>query len=178
MKNYEGYEEIQVTQLADMVHCLTKDGWKLLEIVTSGEIANTMNDVVRSGQCGQCNTYHTGGCDIIHGSVVITKPVFILGLSKDKTVTDLRDDLKLNKSTVDAQKREIQRLEQEAKGVDEALKESRRDVKSLHERVELDRESLKTKDLLEGHLQKARKIVGERDWKREVLGEKDEDVSG
>lgn len=176
--SYSDYEEIQVTQLADQVHCLTKSGWKLLEIVSAGEVTSSFQDIAgEAGNCSNCNNYHTGSHGSVQGSVVVAKPVYILGLSKDATVTDLRDDLKSNKQIVEAQEKELKRLEGDLRDQIRALGDSRHEVKTLNERADRNQEDLKKKDLLEGHLQKAKKLVGDRDWKREVLGEKDEDAS-
>ena len=176
--SYADYEEIQVTQLPDLVHCLTKEGWKLLEIVSVGEVAHSHQDIVReAGNCNNCSNYHSGGGGSISGSVVVSKPVYVMGLSKDKTVTDLRDDLKSNKQVVEAQEKELKRLEGDLRDQVRALGDSRHTVKTLEERAERNCEDLRKKDLLEGHLQKAKKLVGDRDWKREVLGEKDEDAA-
>jgi hypothetical protein len=176
--NYAEYEEIQVTQLPDQVHCLTKDGWKLLEIVTAGEVAMSHQDLAEpGGQCGNCSTYHSGGSQVLSGSVVVNKPVFVLGLSKDKTVSDLRDDLESNKGTVEYQKSELKRLERALKETDANLEGREREIELLRKSIERNEKDLKKKDLLEGHLQKAKALVGDRDWKREVLGEKEEKCS-
>lgn len=172
--SYVDYEEIQVTQLPDLVHCLTKEGWKLLEIVSAGEVANSHQDIVsEAGNCSNCSNYHSGSGGIINGSVVVSKPVYVLGLAKDLVVTDLREDLTLNKGVVDAQEKELKRLEKDLQDQVRALGDSRHEVKTLIDRVDRHRKELESKAKLECHLQRAKKLVGDRDWKKEVLKEEE-----
>lgn len=167
--SYSDYEEIQVTQHPEQVHCLTKAGWKLVEIVTQGELVTAHQEVANpAGNCGGCGNYHSGGNGIINGSVAITKPVYILGLSKDPVVADLRKDLDLSKGVVSHQELEIQNLRKEVKESTDAIHSGELARDELRRTIERIQKDLEGKDTAIKHARRARKLLGDKTWKEEI----------
>ena len=179
MSQYINWEEIKVTHNWEEVHCLTMQGWKLIDIKGTGSVEAGYQEAYNpnpSATCPQCNTYHTcgsNGNENIQGSVVLTKALFILGLDDKHVTQGIRRELANAKSEAEKAKQEAHgskstetTANEQKQYAERALKEEYRISKNLGEKLGKMR-------MLEEDLAKVRKHVGEKTWKEITVGDRD-----
>ena len=81
---------------------------------------------------------------------------------------------KCTTSIINAQETEIKKLREEKKIADIDNVNHGHDNDNLRERIDRLEKDVRKKDELERYLNKAKKLVGDRDWKKKVLGEDNE----
>jgi len=97
-KDFVNFAEIKVVEHGQ-VHDHTKDGWRVL-----GVVASTSADIAYYVQIdGQGVSHH------MEAPMVVSKPLFVLGLARDKVMDTLRERVKeLEASLKDTEGRETQ----------------------------------------------------------------------